>query len=227
MGMTERTANLIGGVSGLVSMVFVVIGFGFLVGVVPPAGGSAEAVTTFLERSEAQVWTGAYLGLIGALLHLVLVGRLYGVLRRAEGGSGWLAMTALIGALVQAAVLFSVDFTVSAAAFYRGRRSFDAEVIGAFFDVRQFAELILGGVAALFFAATAVIVLRMGGLPRWLGWFAAATAVLLLLTRPLGPTDISQPPHFLGAIWMLAASVVLIVRRERLSEARQALLEGA
>lgn len=225
--MSERTANLIGGVSGVASIVLFVIGFGFLGGVVPPAGGSGEAVAKYLESSEAQVWTGAYLGLIAALLHIVFVTRLYGVLRRAEGGTGWLAMTALAGALIQFAVLFSVDFTVSAAAFYRGRRGFDPDVLAAFYDVKQFAELISGGVAALFLAATAVVVLRMGALPRWLGWFAAATAVALLVSRPLGPTDVSEPPAFLAIIWILAASIVLVVRRERLGEARHALPQAA
>jgi hypothetical protein len=225
--MSERTANLIGGASGIVSIVLVVIGLGFLVGVVPPAGGSGDDVATFLERSEVRVWTGAYIGLIGALLHLVFFGRLYGLLRRAEGGTGWLSMTAFAGAVIQFAVLFSADFAVSAAAFYQGRRGFDPDVLAAFFDVKQFAELISGGLAALFLAATAVVVLRMGALPRWLGWFAAATAVLLLLSRALGPTDESEPANFLAIIWVLAASIVLIVRRERLSEGRQAVPQGA
>lgn len=225
--MSERTANLIGGVSGIVGFVLLVIGLGFLVGVVPPAGGSGEEVAKFLERSETQVWAGAYLGLLGALLHFVFIGRLYGVLRRAEGGTGWLAMTAFGAAILQFAVLLSVDFTVSAAAFYRGQRGLDPNVLAAFFDVKQFAELILGGAAALFLAAAAILVLRMGALPRWLGWFAAGTAVLLLLSRALGPGDESEPANFLAIIWMLAVSIVLIVRRKRLSEVRQAVPQGA
>lgn len=226
--MSERSANLIAGVSGLVSVALVVVGFGFLVGVVPPAGGTEESVKQYLERSSGQIWTGAYLGLVGAILHLVLVTRIYALLCRAEGGTGWLAMTALVGAVIQAAVLFSVDLTVGAAAVYRGKRGFDPEVLAAFFDVKHFAELVIGALAALFFAATAVVVLKMGGLPRWLGWYAAATAALLLLSRPLGVTDnAAEPANFVGGIWMIAASIVLIVRRERLSEVRQAVPQAA
>lgn len=225
--MSERTANLIGGVSGVVSIVLVVIGLGFLVGIVPPAGASGEDVATFLERSELRVWTGAYLGLIGVLLHFVFFGRVYGLLRRAEGGTGWLSMTAFAGAVIQFAVILSADFAVSAAAFYQGQRGFDPNMLAAFFDVKQFGELISGGAAAIFLAGTAVVVLRMGGLPRWLGWFAAATAVLLLLSRALGPGDESEPANFLVIIWVLSASIVLIVRRERLSEARQPAPQGA
>ena len=73
--MSERASNLIGGVSGLVSVLLFIVGFGVLGGATPKLGASTEAVTSYVMRSEGRTWTGAYLGLAGLLLYVVFVGR--------------------------------------------------------------------------------------------------------------------------------------------------------
>ena len=55
------------------------------------------------------------------------------------------------------------------------------------YTVQWYANLAFGAVNAVFFAAAAVLVLRRGALPRWLGWFALVNAVLLVGHVPFGP----------------------------------------
>ena len=73
---------------------------------------------------------------------------------------------------------------------------------------------IVGGIPfAVFLAATAAVVLRTAALPRWLGWSAAVIAIAFPATL-WSPNDAAQIPHLLLDLWMLAASVTLICRRE-------------
>ena len=73
---------------------------------------------------------------------------------------------------------------------------------------------IVGGIPfAVFLGATAAVVLRTGALPHWLGWSAAVIAIAFPATL-WSPTDAAQIPHLLIDLWILAASLLLIRRRE-------------
>lgn len=220
--MSDRASNLVGGVSGLVSVLLFIVGFGVLAGATPKLGASTDAVTSYVMRSDVRTWTGAYLGLVGLLLYVVLAGRLWAILRRAEGDAAWLSATAFGAALVGVAVTLSADFASGAAAFYAGHRGLDPATVGVLYDLKHFAELVFGAIDAVFFAAVAVLVLRRGALPRLLGWLAAVIVVATLVTVPFGPGDVSQTPHFLAILWLIAASVVLIAQRDSLSGTRAA-----
>jgi hypothetical protein len=75
--MNDRTSNLVGGASGLASMLLATVGFGVLGGTAPKLGASAEEVTSYVTRSNVETWIGAYLGLLGLLLYVVFAGRLW------------------------------------------------------------------------------------------------------------------------------------------------------
>ena len=62
---------------------------------------------------------------------------------------------------------------------------------------------------AVFFAATAAVVLAKRVLPRWLGWTAALVAVLDLAAVGLPASPLAQFPGVLLLLWVLAASVLL------------------
>lgn len=171
--MNDRTSNLVGGVSGLASVLLFVVGFGVLGGATPKLGASTRAVTSYVTRSGVETWTGAYLGLLGLLLYVVLAGRLWAILRRAEGDAAWLSATAFGAALVGVAVTLAADFGSGAAALYAGRHGVDPATVGVLYDVKHFAELLFGAIEAVFFAAVAVLVLTKGALPRFLGWVAS------------------------------------------------------
>ena len=66
---------------------------------------------------------------------------------------------------------------------------------------------ILGG-SIIMLLGSAGAILRGGGLPRWLGWTALVLAVI-------GPTPIGFFSFLLGMVWMIVASIVIIVRAGR------------
>lgn len=197
------------------------MGYGVLGGTTPKLGASTDAVTSYVMRSDVRTWTGAYLGLVGLLLYVVLAGRLWAILRRAEGDAAWLSATAFGAALVGVAVSLA-DFASGAAAFYAGRRGLDPATVAVLYDLKHFAELLSGAIDAVFFAAVAVLVLGRGALPRLLGWLAAVIVVGTLVTVPFGPGDVSEIPHFLALLWFIAVSVLLIAQRGSLSGTRAA-----
>jgi hypothetical protein len=215
--VSERTANLLGGLCGLASIVAFVVGFGVLVATTPHAGASAADVAEFLQSSAGRVWTGAVIGLLGIPLYLVFAVRVWALLGAAEGRGAWVSMAALAGALTGTAVVLAGDLSEAGAAFYAGRRGLSPQVAGALFDVREFAEVVFKAPTLVFYTGVAVVVLRTRVFPRWLGWAAAVVAVIMLASLPLGPADAGEIGNFAGALWMVAASVLLIRRREQLS----------
>ncbi len=213
--MSERVSNLVGGICGLVAVALLVGSFPFT-GATPEPDASADKVAEYLDRSGAQTWTGIYLELFGLALLIVLVGRLWAILREAEGPGGWIATTAVGAALAGLTVLLVGDATVMGAAFSAGRHGVDPGVVGAMYAVQWYADLVFGAVNAVFFAAAALLVLRRGALPTWLGWFALVVAIALVATVPFGPGATMEPPHVLGFLWIVCVSVLMIVRRDAL-----------
>jgi hypothetical protein len=187
-----------------------------LTGATPEPGSSADEVAEYLSRSSAQTWTGIYLELFGIALLIVLVGRLWSILREAESTGGWIATTGLGAALAGLTVILIGDATVMGAAFSAGRDGLDPAVVGGLYTVQWYADLAFGAVNAVFYAAAALLVLRRRALPTWLGWFALLVAVALVATVPFGPGATMEPPHLLGFLWIVSVSVVMIVRSDEL-----------
>ena len=66
-------------------------------------------------------------------------------------------------------------------------------------------------IGAALLAATAVVVLSTGALPRWLGWSAAVLSPALLVGVAFA-TSFGFVPYLLTALWIVATSIVLIRR---------------
>lgn len=218
--ITDRTSNLVAGICGIVAVLAAEISFFAIVGTTPELGASAQTIDDFLTRSSTRVYGGGYAVAVAFPLILVFFGRLRELLRRAEGEGGWLATTAF-GAAVAAVGVEMVALTAEASVYYAGRHGADAPSVAPLVDVDGFAFLLGGIPFAVSLGATAAAVLRTGVLPRWLGWSAAATAVALPATL-WSPNNAAQIPHLLLDLWVLAASVVLIRRRETVYVGRPA-----
>ena len=215
VAVSERASNLVGGICGLAAVALLIGGFPFT-GATPEPGASADDVAEYLSRSSAQTWTGIYLEFFGLALLIIFIGRLWAILREAEGAGGWIATTALGAALAGLTVLVIGDATMMGAAFSAGRHGLDPAVVGGMYTVQWYSDLAYGAVNAVFFAAAALLVLRRGALPTWLGWFALVVAIALVITVPFGPGATMEPPHILGFLWIVSVSVVMIVRRAAL-----------
>ena len=210
--MTERTSNLIAGLSGILAIVGAEIAFFAIVGATPEMGASTDTINDFLTRSSTRVYSGGYLEVLAFPLLLVFLGRLRELLRRAEGEGGWLATTAF-GAAIAAFGFAAVALSAEATAYYAGQHEADAATVAPLIDMSGLAFIVGGIPFAVFLAATAAVVLRTAALPRWLGWSAAVIAIAFPATL-WSPNDAAQIPHLLLDLWMLAASVTLICRRE-------------
>lgn len=208
--LTPRVSERIVGASGLLYIIGVVVGFGVLVGSVPGPEAEAGEVRDFLARSELRVWTGGYIGLLAVVAFLVFLGGLWGIIRTAEGGSGWVSTTGLVAAAVGVATVVSGDLVAGAAVFLSGS-TVDPATAALLLDLKKLTEMLAVPLFGLFFASVALVVLRAGALPRWAGWGAALVAALSVIAVPLG-YEPSQIPVFLTIVWIAAVSIRLLVR---------------
>ncbi len=147
------------------------------------------------------------LELIALLLFIPFLAYLCSVLREAEGPNGWLSAT-VFGAGV-------VGLTMKLASIAPGwaAREFadDAALHRALErmnSVSFIAQMLPDGVML---AAVAMVTLKRGGLPSWLGWLAALAAPLLLVNGMFLNAEFG-PAFLLFLLWTLLASVVLTLR---------------
>jgi hypothetical protein len=76
------------------------------------------------------------------------------------------------------------------------------------------AFVLTWAIDALMLGAAAIVILRSGVLPRWLGWLAAAAGTISIATVPVA---MKAPPLgiLLTFIWLIGTSVVLTRRSLR------------
>ncbi len=182
--MTGRIVPRLGAMSGLLYFVVIVAGSSF---------GSGD--------------TARRIELVGMLFFLPFLGYLWSVLRRAEGADGWLATTALGAGLAAFIVkIASAAPLLAANNEADGTRLHDA--LARMNDISFIVTMLPLGVFA---AAVATVTLQTGALPRWLGWFAAATAPALIVNGLFfGSTE--GPAFLLFLLWLVCTSVVLTRR---------------
>jgi hypothetical protein len=173
----------------------------------PAAPAAVAGAWLIAHPPDASRWAGELLVGLAFLCAVPFVVRLHTALRAAEGGSGLFSTIALDAGLVMIAVGFAAQLPV-VTAFYYADKGLDPELAGVLLALNDFAFVSAWAIYSLLLAASAVVILRARALPRWLGWSAAAIAVLLLGSVPFA---ISGPPTFiLFFAWVVVTSVVLI-----------------
>lgn len=142
--------------------------------------------------------------LVALVLFLPFLASLVGLMRRAEGGDGWLATTALCGGIAGVALkLVSIAPGVAADDTTAGTPLHAALDTTA--NVATVACLLP---LALLLAAVASLGLRTGFIPRWLALGAAATALALAVNGCFIDSDF-VPALLLFLLWTLLAGLVL------------------
>lgn len=158
---------------------------------------------------------GGFLLMLAALFFLCFAGWLRAVLRRAEEGAGGLSTLAYGGGLVAAAFMLAMPASNIFGALYAEELSPQGAQTFYFFGDVFLYPAAMG--ASVLVAATAVIALRTGALPRWLAWPSLVLALWLLIP-PLGSaagtpenpaawTGLAALPLVL--LWAAAVSMVL------------------
>ncbi|MGH2799580.1 MAG: hypothetical protein ACRDM0_18370 [Thermoleophilaceae bacterium] len=141
--------------------------------ILPRLGAASGALSVALifglssTGSDAQVVIA--LELIGLLLLIPFLSYLWSILRAAEGPAGWLSATALGAGLVGVTTKFG-----SIAPGWAARDFEDAtamhKALERMNEVAFIAQMLPDG---MMLAAIAIVTLKFGALPRWLGWLAA------------------------------------------------------
>jgi hypothetical protein len=164
---------------------------------------TAKVIAEWARDDSEQIWAAA-ISALAAVFFVWFLGSLRTTLRAGEGGTGRLSAIAFGGGLIIAAGA-GVDSSLQFAT---------AQTVG---DVppnvtqtlsvlySEFFLIFPIGFAPLFLA-TALVILRTGVLPTWLGWFALVLGVLSL-AGPLGFIA-----FLVGMIWILAASIIMFQR---------------
>lgn len=147
------------------------------------------------------------LELVGLVLIIPFLSYLWRVLGDAEGPGGWLATCAFGAGLA--------DVTIKLASIGPGkvaeRFGETTEMHQALQDINSVAFIVTMLPLSVMMGAVAAVTLRHGGLPRWLGWFAAMTSATLLVNG-MFLDSVDAPAFLLFMVWVLLASGWLTLR---------------
>ena len=102
------------------------------------------------------------------------------------------------------------------AARYRDGDGLDPQLARTLQDINDASFYLSFFPLAVLLAAFAIVAIRSGALPKWLGWIAAALGLAFIVGGMAGSADIQSEwaglPMILFTFWVIAASVVLIRR---------------
>jgi hypothetical protein len=143
------------------------------------------------------------------VLALPFLAYLWGLLRAAEGEGGWVSTVALVAGA--SGVLLKLASHAPELAIHRDGIAKGTELYKALDDTAGAATLMSLYPLAVCCAAVAVIALREHVLPRWLGTFAAVTAVALAVNAAFVYASF-VPALLLFLLWTLVTSIVLLRR---------------
>jgi hypothetical protein len=172
----------LGFVGGVAFGVLTLAGWAFWAGPhLPELNASPARIGAWYQQHHDAARIGVFLGVLAMLPLLGFIVALYNRLRASEGGSGTYSLVALIGGIMVCVVHFVFLSFLYIAAFRPDAVS--ADVTATLHNLG-----VQGGPASVLFAtllgASAIVVLRHGALPRWLGYFAIVAAVCQLFYLP-------------------------------------------
>jgi hypothetical protein len=163
--------------------------------------------TYFTDRNDAITW-GGIVTMTAVFFLLWFLGSLTSTLGAAEGGDRRVTSIARAGG-VAGATLLLVSSAITTVAGFRvdDQKGIADDLAAAYGDI----STAMGFVAAPYaFAAlaggTAVVALRTGVLPMWLGWVSAVVAIGMLVPF------ISWALLLVFPLWVLIISILLLLR---------------
>ena len=198
----------LGGISGILFVVLFVPSY--LSAPDTPIATSApqEVIDYFTARQDGILFINGLLLIFAAFFFLGFLGVLHSVLQDAEGeGYGFSSVSLAGGVLFITLVLAGAAVEIVYPATLARFENFQQDAQLGFLSLAlsgwmyRFAFV---GMAALI-AATSVVVLKSGVLPRWLGW-AGLVAALVALLRFLGPLG-----GWLALLWVIVVSMLMLI----------------
>lgn len=211
----ERLALASGIVFVALQLAGLVYFFTFFVPKQPPVDAPAARFAAFYADSRPTITINNYLVVLTTPFLLLFVGGLFGILRRAEGGTAVLA-AAVLGSGTASAVITALGWTISQLGTDIAARGGDPATIRAL-DAMSPLSLAVGAFPrAVLLGATSLVLLRSRLAPRWIGWLGLAVGVVGLIGTGTFVATALFPILALGSLlfelWTLALSVALLRR---------------
>ncbi|MCC7449695.1 MAG: hypothetical protein IT324_19910 [Anaerolineae bacterium] len=208
---SERLTSLSGIVFAVLTIGSIVFFISNLAAHLPPVNAAPKEHVAFYTTYGQTLTLNNYMWILPIPFFLFFLGGVYSVLRRAEGDSMALstaALTAGIAAVVPWITNIAVENLGTTIAVAGG----DPVIPWAFGGLTPTGSMGLSGLArAAFLLATALVLLRGGVAPRWIGWFGIVLAVLNVVGSLIFIGLDLFPFAFLGnplmAIWAAALSI--------------------
>ncbi len=208
----ERLARL-GASGGILFIVLQLVGQGLIQvgGSEPSFSASSREIVDFFEARNSVLFNiGGYLSTLSLLALLGFLGSLWGVLRRAEGETGWLTIVAIGAGLGIVALLAGGGAWYLAV--FRIDEGLDPQIARLLFDLGNFTfatSWVLFGALTLTVATAA---LWLGAFPKWLGWTGLLVGIGLVTAPTYWTSQVAFTPYALFWLWLIALSV-LVFRR--------------
>jgi hypothetical protein len=163
-----------------------------------------EILANYHKHSDGTLAAGV-LWSIGILLFIWFLGSLRSRYLNAEGGAGRLSALAYGGGIAAATIAMLIPVADEVGALNKNDIDASGAAVLHHFSDGFFvaAEYTL----PVFFFASAILALRYGALPKWLGWFSLLIGIVLLI-GPIGWAAFI----FATPLWILIASVWMFVR---------------
>ena len=102
------------------------------------------------------------------------------------------------------------------AARYRASDGIDPQIARTLQDINDASFYLSFFPLAVLLAAFAIVAIRSGALPKWLGWIAAAVGLVFIVGGMSGSADLQSEwaglPMILFTFWVIVVSVVLMRR---------------
>jgi len=217
--MTERTLDRIGSATGAVAVLvaFVALGLAGLAGRGSPAvrpgwDASTQQIVAFTSHPvSGLIFVADGMESTAFLLLTVFFVKLLLGLKRSEGGTGWLSVAAMAGAVVYI-VFDQTRFVLSAARTLAPGHHFSSSEAATFFDLGNALTSFTWGAIAMLMIPMGLAALRPNAFPLWLSWAALliGLANLVWAFLPVGGT--ATPAELAFLAWILVASLSLVWR---------------
>jgi hypothetical protein len=220
-GEQARRWDQIAGIAGVVFIALIVASF--FTPDTPSADSAAEAIAAELAADRSAHQVSLLLGFLADIAFLVFLPGLWSRLRRYEGAGGLFS-----GIFVVAGAVFASTILVSEGlylALVQGADTVgdDLAVLRTLVVLDNWVGASTVSAGAAMFLGVTMAVLTTRALPAWLGWLAAVTGLLLVVS--LGAVFDTSEEGVLGfagfggfllfLIWVLATSIVLLMKAGR------------
>jgi hypothetical protein len=195
----ERWATL----SGVLAVVFWILGV-ILISSKAKGDKGPEALASYHQHSDG-ILVGGLLWSIGVLLFIWFLASLRSHYLASEGEPGRLSALAFGGGIAAAVIAMLIPVADEVGAL--NKNDIDASGAAVLHHFSDAFFVATEYMLPVFFFSSAILALRYGALPKWLGWFSILIGIVLLI-GPIGWAALI----FATPIWVLVVSVWLYLR---------------